>query len=92
MWAPPIYSYQKYSDSSNSEMWIGRVELPHVGVPLLSVPKHIGPLVTRPCPTVQQAQVEAAESALQVIKVIFFNVLFFNTGRWETYSEMLTRY
>ncbi|XP_026729305.1 probable RNA-binding protein 46 isoform X2 [Trichoplusia ni] len=70
MWAPPIYSYQKYSDPSNSEMWIGRVELPHVGVPLLSVPKHIGPLVTRPCPTVQQAQVEAAESALQVIKLL----------------------
>ncbi|CAB3243992.1 unnamed protein product [Arctia plantaginis] len=70
MWAPPVYSYQKYTDVTGTEVWIGRVELPHVGTPLLSVPRHLGPLTTRPCISMQQAHVEAAEYALQIIKTL----------------------
>lgn len=69
MWAPPVYSYQKYTDVTGTEVWVGRVELPHVGTPLLNVPRHLGPLTTRPCISMQQAHVEAAEYALQIIKV-----------------------
>lgn len=73
MWAPPIYNYQKYMDPTGTQIWIGSVELPHIGMPLLSGPRCLGPLATRPCWSMQQAQVEAADSALQVIKVgVFF--------------------
>ncbi|XP_075971094.1 putative RNA-binding protein 46 isoform X2 [Anticarsia gemmatalis] len=70
MWAPPVYSYQKYTDATSTEIWVGRVELPHVGAPLLNIPRHLGPLATRPCMSMQQAHVEAAEYALQVIKML----------------------
>ncbi|KAJ8732227.1 hypothetical protein PYW08_014957 [Mythimna loreyi] len=70
MWAAPIYNYQKYIDPTNTEIWICRVELPHIGKPLLSVPRQLGPLQSRPCYSMQQAHIEAAESALQVIKML----------------------
>uniref|UniRef100_A0A2A4JHP7 RRM domain-containing protein n=1 Tax=Heliothis virescens TaxID=7102 RepID=A0A2A4JHP7_HELVI len=75
MWAPPVYNYQKYLDPTNSELWVGRVELPHIGLPLLSSPRHLGPLATRPCLTMEQAHIEAAESALQVIKMLKANLI-----------------
>ncbi|KAF9816837.1 hypothetical protein SFRURICE_009210 [Spodoptera frugiperda] len=70
MWAPPVYNYQKYLDPTGAEIWIGRVEIPHIGMPLLSIPRRLGPLATRPCMSMQQAQIEAADSALQVIKML----------------------
>lgn len=69
MWAPPAYEYQKFVDPRGSEVWVGKVELPQVGLPLLSVPKPIGPLMTTACYSMQQAQVEAAETALKAIQV-----------------------
>ncbi|KAG6453481.1 probable RNA-binding protein 46 [Manduca sexta] len=70
MWAPPIYEYQKNLDASGNEIWTGKVELPYVGLPLLTIPRHIGPLMTSACYSMQQAQVEAAESALNYIKML----------------------
>ncbi|PZC75804.1 hypothetical protein B5X24_HaOG205624 [Helicoverpa armigera] len=70
MWVPPVYNFQKYSDPIHSELWVGKVELPHVGLPLISPPRRFGPLATRPCLSMQQAQIEAAETALQVIKML----------------------
>ncbi|XP_013184465.2 probable RNA-binding protein 46 [Amyelois transitella] len=69
-WAPPIYDYQKCLNPSGAEVWIGRVELPHVTLPLVSTPQRIGPFVSQPCFSLQQAQVEAAETALHYIKML----------------------
>lgn len=88
MWAPPVYNCQKYIDPTNTEIWIGRVELPHIGTPLLSVPRRLGPLSTRPCHSMQQAQIEAAESALQVIKVCVF-CLYYNLTLLQNYYRSL---
>lgn len=70
MWAPPVYDYQKYMTSADAEVWVCRVELAGVGAPLLMSPRRLGPLVTRPCSSLQQAHVEAAETALHYIKVL----------------------
>ncbi|XP_028165828.1 probable RNA-binding protein 46 [Ostrinia furnacalis] len=70
MWSPPRYEYQKYVDPTGAEVWVGRVELPQVGLPLLNTPQSIGPLTTRSCFSVQQAHVEAAENALHQIKLL----------------------
>ncbi|KAL4707021.1 hypothetical protein ACJJTC_000448 [Scirpophaga incertulas] len=75
MWAPPMYDYQKFIDQAGSVEWIGRVELPAVGAPLLSSPRHLGPLTTRPCHSMQQAHVEAAENALHYIKCLRTDIL-----------------
>ncbi|XP_072941118.1 aspartate--tRNA ligase, mitochondrial-like [Epargyreus clarus] len=75
MWAPPVYEYQKYVDPTGTEVWIGSVELPQVGLPLLSVPRCLGPLMTRACYSLQQAHVEAAEVALHSIKTEEINVI-----------------
>lgn len=69
MWAPPVYDYQKYIDPTGSEVWVGKVELPQVGPPLLSAPRSIGPIITTACCSLQQANVEAAATALTVIQV-----------------------
>ncbi|KAM3962917.1 putative RNA-binding protein 46 [Aphomia sociella] len=69
-WAPPCYDYQKYMNPTGAEVWVGRVDLPYVGQPLLNVPRRIGPLTTRTCFSLQQAHVEAAESALHYIKML----------------------
>lgn len=69
MWVPPIYECQKYVDPVGAELWVCSVELPQVGLPLLTTPRRIGPLMTRACFSVPQAHVEAAEIALQYIKV-----------------------
>lgn len=68
---PPVYTYQKYIDAVGAEVWVSCVELPEVCQPLTIVPRKIGPLVTRPCYSFQQAYVKAAELALETIKVRF---------------------
>ncbi|XP_013134281.1 PREDICTED: probable RNA-binding protein 46 [Papilio polytes] len=68
MWMPPVYTYQKYIDAVGAEVWVSCVELPEVCQPLTIVPRKIGPLVTRPCYSFQQAYVKAAELALETIK------------------------
>ncbi|XP_028026365.1 probable RNA-binding protein 46 [Bombyx mandarina] len=75
MWAPPSYEYQKHIDVGGTEVWIAKVELPYVGLPLLTVPRCVGPLVTRACVSMQQAQIEAAEAALHTIKVLRADVI-----------------
>ena len=70
LWGLPIYNYQKVNDAPR-ELWLCSVELPQVGIPLLSVPQAIGPFTTRPCLSAQQAHVEAAEMALHTLKVRF---------------------
>ncbi|XP_045534387.1 aspartate--tRNA ligase, mitochondrial [Papilio machaon] len=74
MWMPPVYTYQKYLDAAGAEVWVSSVELPEVGQPLSSVPRKIGPLVTRPCYSFQQAYVQAAELALQTIKILHADI------------------
>ncbi|XP_059048374.1 probable RNA-binding protein 46 [Achroia grisella] len=69
-WASPVYDYQKYLGPSGADVWVGRVSLPYVGLPLLTTPQRLGPLTARPCFSLQQAQVEAAEMALHYIKVL----------------------
>ncbi|CAH2991952.1 unnamed protein product [Chilo suppressalis] len=75
MWAPPVYDYQKYISADGAEQWVGRVELPLVGPPLLGAPRRVGPLHTRACHSVHQAHVEAAENALHYIKMLRSEVI-----------------
>ncbi|CAG4958812.1 unnamed protein product [Parnassius apollo] len=74
-WNLPIYNYQKYVDPTGAELWVCTVELPHIGLPLLTVPSRIGPLRTRPCYSIEQANVEAAEIALHAIKMLRADVI-----------------
>ncbi|XP_047986315.1 probable RNA-binding protein 46 isoform X2 [Leguminivora glycinivorella] len=73
-WATPSYSYQQFVDPTGAVMWVCHIELPQVGLPLLSVPSPMGPFVTRACFSAAQARVEAAEIALQCIKTLHSNV------------------
>ncbi|XP_049865735.1 probable RNA-binding protein 46 [Pectinophora gossypiella] len=75
MWAPPVYNYSKYMDASGAELWVARVELPQVGMPLLSVPRRVGPLVTQPCLSMQQSHVEAAQNILHCIQMLHADVI-----------------
>ncbi|XP_045765214.1 probable RNA-binding protein 46 [Maniola jurtina] len=70
LWLPPIYQYQKYMDPTGVELWVCTVDLPQVGPPLLATPKRIGPLASRICYSTQQAHSEAAEIALQTLKML----------------------
>lgn len=67
-WATPIYEYYRYMDPAGKEVLIGSVKIPHVGLPLLQVPKSTGLLLTRACYSVKQANIEAAGIALQYLK------------------------
>ncbi|XP_063378711.1 probable RNA-binding protein 46 isoform X2 [Cydia fagiglandana] len=73
-WASPNYTYQQFVDPNGAVMWVCHIDLPQVGLPLLSVPTPVGPFVTRACFTAVQARVEAAEIALQCIKALRANV------------------
>lgn len=88
-WAPPVYEYQKYMDPRGTEVWLGRVELPQVGMPLLNVPQRIGPMGTSVCYSMRQAQVEAAESALKVIQV---HILCLIPPAWDNFLIVLQNY
>ncbi|XP_034824338.1 probable RNA-binding protein 46 isoform X1 [Maniola hyperantus] len=70
LWSPPIYHYQKYMDPTGVDLWVSSVELPQVGQPLLATPKRIGPLASRACYYMEQAHAEAAEIALQTLKML----------------------
>ncbi|CAG4936738.1 unnamed protein product [Colias eurytheme] len=74
-WVSPLYKYHKYVDPTGDDLWVGSVELPHVGQPLLNPPRVMGPLITRPCFSVQQAHVEAAEIALHSLKMLRANLI-----------------
>ncbi|CAG9560114.1 unnamed protein product [Danaus chrysippus] len=80
MWSLPIYDYQKYVDPTGTELWVCRVELPQVGLPLLSVAQRVGPLATRACFSIEQAHVEAAELALQALKMLRVNMIHQSAG------------
>ncbi|XP_063620951.1 probable RNA-binding protein 46 isoform X1 [Cydia splendana] len=73
-WASPNYTYQQFVDPAGAVMWVCHIDLPQVGLPLLSAPTPVGPFVTRACFTAVQARVEAAEIALQCIKALRANV------------------
>ncbi|XP_063531872.1 probable RNA-binding protein 46 isoform X2 [Cydia strobilella] len=73
-WATPNYTYQQFLDPTGTVMWVCHIDLPQVGLPLLSMPTPVGPFVTRACFTAVQARVEAAEIALQCIKALRANV------------------
>ncbi|KAJ0180065.1 hypothetical protein K1T71_004656 [Dendrolimus kikuchii] len=70
MWASPVYSCQKHLDPIGREVYVGKVELPLVGLPLLTLPRQIGPLITLPCSSMEEAHEKAAECALYFIKTL----------------------
>ncbi|CAH0727933.1 unnamed protein product, partial [Brenthis ino] len=87
MWSQPIYNYQKVVDATR-ELWICSVELPQIGLPLLTVPQRIGPLITRPCFSTQQAHVEAAEIALNTLKMLRVDLIQQSTPAPPFYSSL----
>ncbi|CAH2269122.1 jg17337 [Pararge aegeria aegeria] len=72
LWSPPVYNYQKYVDPAGVELWVCSVELPQVGLPLLTIPQRVGPLIGRACYSILQANVEAADIALQTLKMPYY--------------------
>ncbi|XP_068630586.1 probable RNA-binding protein 46 [Battus philenor] len=73
-WLPPVYNFLKYLDAAG-DMWMCTVELPWVGQPLTCTAQRIGPLTTRPCYTVQQAKVEAANMALNSLMMLRMDLI-----------------
>lgn len=72
-----MYEYQKYIDTRGVELWVGKVDLPHVGLPLLANSRRIGPIVTGACYSLQQAHIEAAINALRAIQVLIkYNIIY----------------
>ncbi|XP_046960219.1 probable RNA-binding protein 46 [Vanessa cardui] len=88
MWPQPTYHYLKYEDPTGAELWVCNVELPQVGLPLLTVPRRIGPLSTRACFSDQQAHVEAAEIALHTLKMLRVDLIQQSTPAQPIYSSM----